>query len=331
MASSSTEGAADNGFERADMYKDALAGTVHHYEKHVFLCYKDPQSWPSHLETSQDDDFPRLFAASLKARKSDTPKKTRLTISDATESSEGDVLIFPDMVCYKGLTTSDIENFVEEVLVKESDYFSERKETLQGAHIFVCAHARRDMRCGVCGPALIDCFKKEIADRGIADGVFVKSCSHVGGHKYAGNVIIYSSDANGEIAGHWYGYVTPKDVTQLLDEHIGKGKIINKLWRGQMGLSEEEQKKAYQQWAEAGQSTEEPREACPCSQVKEEANGPTTGCCKNKSGSKGSQSCWSCLVSCFDSWEKGDTLAALAVVSAVSAVAVAFTLSRHSS
>ncbi|KAK8623066.1 hypothetical protein V6N13_117960 [Hibiscus sabdariffa] len=42
---------------------------------------------------------------------------------------------------------------------------------------------------------------------------------------------------------HWYGYVTPDDVPTLLEWHIGKGEIIDALWRGQMGLSEEEQKK----------------------------------------------------------------------------------------
>lgn len=334
---SSSASSAEHGFERAEMYTDSIAGTVHHYEKHVFLCYKDPQSWPAQIETSQADDLPRLFAASLKARKSDTPLKTRLTICEATESSDGDVLIFPDMVYYKGLTTAEVEGFVEEVLVKGSDFLSERKKKLRGSYVFVCAHARRDMRCGVCGPALIDSFTKEITDRKIADDVFVKSCSHVGGHKYAGNVIIYSPDASGEVVGHWYGYVTPKDVPVLLDEHIGKGKIIDKLWRGQMGLSEEDQKQAYQQRLDACQVTEESKEGCACSEVKEAANGsfvPSSGCCQNKSrGVKGEKSSGFCsrFLSCFDSWEKGDTLAALAVVSAAAAVAVAFSMSRTSS
>lgn len=28
-----------------------------------------------------------------------------------------------------------------------------------------------------------------------------------------------------------YGYVTPNDVPVLLDEHIGEGKVIERLWR----------------------------------------------------------------------------------------------------
>ena len=48
-----------------------------------------------------------------------------------------------------------------------------------------------------------------------------------------------------------YGYVTPDDVPALLDEHIGKGKIIEKLWRGQMGLAEPDQKLSHQKRLEA--------------------------------------------------------------------------------
>ncbi|KAJ0548229.1 putative thioredoxin-like ferredoxin, Thioredoxin-like superfamily [Helianthus annuus] len=33
-----------------------------------------------------------------------------------------------------------------------------------------------------------------------------------------------------------YGYVTPSDVPELLDNHIVKGEIIDRIWRGQMGV-----------------------------------------------------------------------------------------------
>ncbi|KAK4759885.1 hypothetical protein SAY87_023016 [Trapa incisa] len=32
-----------------------------------------------------------------------------------------------------------------------------------------------------------------------------------------------------------YGYVTPDDVPDLLDQHVSKGLVIERLWRGQMG------------------------------------------------------------------------------------------------
>jgi (2Fe-2S) ferredoxin len=28
-----------------------------------------------------------------------------------------------------------------------------------------------------------------------------------------------------------YGYVTPDDVPELIEQHIGQGKVIDRLWR----------------------------------------------------------------------------------------------------
>lgn len=191
--------------------------------------------------------MPRLLSAAVMARKADMKKETRLTICeghDGTETSNGDVLIFPDMIRYRRLTHFDVDTFVEEVLVKDGEWRPGTPETLKVSYVFVCSHGSRDRRCGVCGPALISRFKDEIEFYGLQSKVSVSPCSHIGGHKYAGNVIIFRSNLNGEVTGHWYGYVTPEDVPVLLEQHVVKGEIVDWLWRGQMGLSEEEQKKS---------------------------------------------------------------------------------------
>ncbi|KAJ7963600.1 Altered inheritance of mitochondria 32 [Quillaja saponaria] len=246
--SSSSE--AEFGFSRPDLRQSQLVGTVEFYERHVFLCYKNPRVWPPRIEAAEFDRLPRLLQAAVVARKSDMKKETRLTICeghDGSETSNGDVLIFPDMVRYRRLTHFDVETFVEEVLVKDGDWLPGTPETLKGSYVFVCSHGSRDRRCGVCGPALITRFKEEMELIGLQGKVSVSPCSHIGGHKYAGNIIIFRSNVNGEVTGHWYGYVTPEDVPLLLHQHIGKGDIVDSLWRGQMGLSEEEQKKSQEQ------------------------------------------------------------------------------------
>jgi len=235
------------GFLRPELGKEKLVGTVGFHERHVFLCYKGPEVWPSHVEAAHSDRLPRLLAAAIKARKPNLKKTIKFTIcegEDGTESSNGDVLIFPDMIRYKGLTHFDVDNFVEEVFVKDIDWLPGSPEPISGSYVFVCSHQRRDIRCGICGPALIKRFKEEINGLGLDGQVAVSACSHVGGHKYAGNVIIFSSDAKGEVVGHWYGYVVPDDVPVLLHKHIGQGEVVDRLWRGQMGLSEEQQKGA---------------------------------------------------------------------------------------
>ncbi|EEF39634.1 conserved hypothetical protein [Ricinus communis] len=235
------------GFSRPEFRQNPLAGTVQFYQRHVFLCYKNPSVWPPRVEAAEFDRLPRLLSAAVLARKGDMKKETRLTICeghDGTETSNGDVLIFPDMTRYRRLTHFDVDTFVEEVLVKEGEWLPGTPETLKGSYVFVCCHGSRDRRCGLCGPAVVRKFKEEIELHGFQGKVSVSPCSHIGGHKYAGNVIIFGSSMNGLITGHWYGYVTPDDVPILLDQHIEKGEIVDQLWRGQMGLSEEEQIKS---------------------------------------------------------------------------------------
>ncbi|KAL1811423.1 hypothetical protein DCAR_0623553 [Daucus carota subsp. sativus] len=237
----------DFGFSRPDFRQAPLVGTVDYYQRHVFLCYKNPDVWPPRIEAAEFDRLPRLLSAALAARKPFMNRHTRLTICeghDGTETSNGDVLIFPDMIRYRRLTHFDVDTFVEEVLVKDGEWLPGTPEPLRGSYIFVCAHGTRDRRCGVCGPSVVARFKEEIELRGLQGKVHVRPCSHIGGHKYAGNVIIFGSTISGEATGHWYGYVMPDDAPTLLEQHIEKGQVVDLLWRGQIGLSEEDQKKS---------------------------------------------------------------------------------------
>lgn len=228
------------------MYRSNLSGTVAAYERHVFLCYRSPEVWPSRVEHSDADLLPKLLSSAIRARKNEIFVKTKLTICEAgegTEYSDGDVLIFPEMVKYRGLQDKGVERFVEDVLLNGKLRTSGVYDVLAGSYIFVCGHGSRDKRCGVCGPVLVSKLKEEIKLRRLKDQIYVHPCSHIGGHKYAGNLIIYSPDSDGRIMGHWYGYVTPDDVPELLDKHIGKGEIVERLWRGRMERTYDEEGK----------------------------------------------------------------------------------------
>ncbi|KAG0664055.1 hypothetical protein C6P46_001916 [Rhodotorula mucilaginosa] len=57
--------------------------------------------------------------------------------------------------------------------------------------------------------------------------------SHIGGHRYAGNVILYFPNGTSV----WFGRVTPADVGVIVDRTIMQGKIIPELLRGGLGLT----------------------------------------------------------------------------------------------
>ncbi|KAK6267290.1 hypothetical protein QUC31_018127 [Theobroma cacao] len=345
LSSVSAEDETQFGFTREEMYSSNLAGTVNPYDRHVFLRHKSYTDWVSRVE---EDLLPKLLSSALKSRKSDIPDKTLFTVIEG-EGSDGDVLIFPDMIKYKGLTDSDVDGFVEDVLVSGKPWASGVQETLTGSYVFVCAHGNRDKRCGVCGPVLIEKLNKEIELRGLNDQVFVSACSHIGGHKYAGNLIIFSPDSEGKITGHWYGYVTPDDVPELLDQHIAKGEIIERLWRGQLGAPTEGGDKADEQKLpnRTNADKNEKHEKSTAQQTKENVGGCCQGangftCCMNASSevSERKQSeetieehgktgvCR--LTRWVESWEQRDVLTAAAVVGAVATVAVAYSYYRRS-
>ena len=66
---------AEFGFSRPDFRTSQLAGSVEFYQRHVFLCYKNPQVWPPKIEASEFDQVPRLLFAAVKARKADMNKE----------------------------------------------------------------------------------------------------------------------------------------------------------------------------------------------------------------------------------------------------------------
>jgi hypothetical protein len=75
-------------------------------------------------------------------------------------------------------------------------------------------------------------FQAALAERNLSETVTVWQTSHVGGHKFAGNILIYPG-------GDWYGYVTPADVPRLIEQHLLAGEVITELWRGRMSEGRE--------------------------------------------------------------------------------------------
>lgn len=136
--------------------------------------------------------------------------------------------------------------------------------------VLICGHGGRDARCGEIGPVLkadfemvlgmhdIEVRTEPVAVRGPAEGdgnkllgqeeargpgkaAGVGLISHIGGHKFAGNVILYIPPgmkmADGKESplagcGIWYGRVETKHVEGIVKETILAGTVIEDLFRG---------------------------------------------------------------------------------------------------
>ncbi|RIB06716.1 Sucrase/ferredoxin-like-domain-containing protein [Gigaspora rosea] len=185
-------------------------------------------------------------------------KKDRIMITNCSRSNTqfslfnwgNDVLIFPDNLLIRNVSVKHAKEFYNQFLlnqqnksieIKESDTRNyniikfEKDEIPYKAVILICSHKRRDIRCGVAGPLLKNEFEKVLKDMKLDlksngnNGVAVYLSSHVGGHHFAGNVIIYRNNQ-----GIFYGRVTPCHVRMIVEKTVIGGKVIKELYRGSM-------------------------------------------------------------------------------------------------
>lgn len=123
--------------------------------------------------------------------------------------------------------------------------------------VLICGHGGRDARCGTLGPLLQKEFEEKLQRQNIEllhephaakqtqEGVNVDEdmpaarvglISHIGGHKWAGNVIVYIPPTfpGHPLAGKgiWYGRVGPQHVEGIVQKTIIDGKVIKELFRG---------------------------------------------------------------------------------------------------
>ena len=208
----------------------ALAGTVKLYEQHLFIC-SGQQTWPAHLE--KDGDFGQALVWAIAAAGADLALSVKVTACDLPSSQPDgyDLLLFPAGLRYLGVAAAQLPALAADLRAGSP---SLPHAPDRGRYIFVCTHGLRDARCGQCGPPLAARFTAELAARSLAQPVTVSQTSHVGGHAYAGNVLIYPG-------GDWYGYVTPDDVPRLLETAVLRRRILPDLWRGRLGLTPEQQ------------------------------------------------------------------------------------------
>ena len=118
--------------------------------------------------------------------------------------------------------------------------------------ILVCCHGARDSRCGVLGPELARTLFRLVKEKNLSDRVEVLASSHTGGHKYAGNVVVYGAMHPAD--GDWYGGLAAESaddfLSALLEVEVGvdggaEDAVLRRWWRGRMGMDKEEQRELF--------------------------------------------------------------------------------------
>ncbi|EFN58489.1 hypothetical protein CHLNCDRAFT_140518 [Chlorella variabilis] len=257
----------------------AKPGTVSGpYDQHILLQLPRPVDavrapgvpgawWPQLVERE-----PAVVEAFREvARRGDVIGKVKITaFEEVARRDEGpppgacNLLAFPAGLQFDGLPVEQVGLAVALATADEPNKLpmraSDRRALtacMAATHdlsLFVCCHAARDARCGQLGPPLAASLHRLVRARGLEEHVAVYATSHIGGHKYAGNVVCYG--AVHPCDGDWFGGVNAGNAESFLDALLAvelgvdggaEHAALRPFWRGRMGLSKEEQRELWEQ------------------------------------------------------------------------------------
>ncbi|CEG63166.1 hypothetical protein RMATCC62417_00357 [Rhizopus microsporus] len=237
-----------------------LLGSMSPYGRHLMISTAQCD-WAERIEEDEG-----TLAAELNAMIKANPMPWRTFITNTshipthstTVQCAMDVIILPDNIVVGNVTADDAQTiydvFVKRPLpegpledVKEAFKSADLKElgvypNPYESMILICSHRKRDKRCGITAPILNREFDHVLRDLDVHDGeggTTVLMVSHVGGHKFAGNVICYIHKGQ---TGIWYGRVKSCHCRSIVEETILNGKVIKDLYRGCMSNSFKESK-----------------------------------------------------------------------------------------
>lgn len=172
-------------------------------------------------------------------------------------------MLYPDFIHVPSVSLSTLDAFEEMYSAlpsspAQTSLSDSGVSDMPRTDIYVCTHGARDCRCADLGQPLLDRLIKEARRRRIGgtwadDGrVRIAAIAHVGGHKWAGNALVYRQGTVEENAtrlttADWYGLLREEDVGQLLDLAVGVDEQVWwSRWRGRVGMTPEQVREAYE-------------------------------------------------------------------------------------
>ena len=196
-----------------------LAGSMKPYSRHI-LVSTGKLDW-IHSIDEEDGSIAQAIHKNLYDKQHGGRKRDgegRIILSNTSfapsriGSGKTEVLVMPEFRLVRNMTHDTGSEFVKRYVDRTADYAPADRQLEAGvlpfhSVVLICSHGKRDKRCGVTSKYLVKAFESGLRRRelyrswddtrteaqgGIKGGGTVLGClSHIGGHKFAGNVIIY--------------------------------------------------------------------------------------------------------------------------------------------
>ncbi|MCJ1401422.1 hypothetical protein MMC11_004635 [Xylographa trunciseda] len=238
-------------------HKLPLAGTKPPYAQHIVIC-TGRDDWPSRIENDEDPNLAKELKGLIGPKGQFHDPSRPILVTNASfptpapqPSPTASAYLFPAFqhVPHIDLSPSGLAHFVRSAVLAAPTHTHQSPDlppptthALTAPVILICGHGGRDKRCGILGPLLQAEFHRALEESSTPNsaGAQVALVSHIGGHKFAGNVIVYLPPGfrvDGEVAplagqGVWYGRVEPSHVEGIVAETVGRGRVVRELVRG---------------------------------------------------------------------------------------------------
>lgn len=218
----------------AESRGELLAGTASQADRFVLIEFPTP--WPHKALDAFADDVRAALAAACEAASAKlllirrpgerAPAQRRWAVYDVKQRRS----LWGDWS-----TEADFNELVAVASSAPSDRWAADPVVL------VCAHARHDTCCGVRGRPVAAALAE-------AHRELVWECTHVGGHRFAANVVL-------PLDGTYYGRVQAETAVDVVDAHLAKSEVSGQYVRGFSWMAPAAQAvavEAHRRWGPAG-------------------------------------------------------------------------------
>jgi (2Fe-2S) ferredoxin len=166
-----------------------------------------------------------VSASNLNPPESDSEKQTGTT-----------VLLLPSFTFVDGVSPGDVRELIDCFIDAPTDQPATSRLTSRPCEydyvILLCSHKRRDARCGITAPLIKKELERHLRPRGLyrdtdderPGGAGIFYVSHVGGHKFAANVLVYRRKEQQMI---WLARVKPEHCQGLVEYTLLQGKVVH--------------------------------------------------------------------------------------------------------
>ncbi|KAB8228383.1 hypothetical protein ETB97_012781 [Aspergillus alliaceus] len=219
-----------------------LYGHIKEFHAHVLVA-TGKSDWVERVENEKGSLMEAFDSSSNQSKhgrimvSASNLKKPDNEVDGRDKSPQGTtVLLLPSFTFVDSVTPGDVRALVGDFIdAPKGQPVTSRLQSRPCQYDYVvllCSHRRRDARCGITAPLIKKEMERHLRPLGLyrdADderlgGVGIFFVSHVGGHKFSANVLIYRKKEQQMI---WLARVKPEHCEGVVNYTILQGKVVH--------------------------------------------------------------------------------------------------------